>query len=344
MSDGQVQSDHRVTTSGIDEGVGVVARLRDVGVLVPCEGILRRSRSVTRIAVVDRQVQGHHAVAAVRVRECVRQIVATGGDVSMLVPVEAVAGNGRSVTRVAVVDRQVQGHHAVAAVGVREGVRQVVATGGDARMLVPVQAVAGNGRGVTNGCGINREAQCDHRVATIDGGQRKSCVTRCDEGYTVPRIRQLGLTNGIVKRNVVSLFCSYSNASVGHFITIVGYRHIVSANGNGDGLASLARAPQVVGSHIGHDGQNGGLVLTDTVFTIDVEEWRDDYGLGGEGYLVAPVAGAVRTAIGANLDRVGSLWCQSVQCVRIRGNIEEVGLVTIDADLPFGGVSVLGPR
>ena len=88
MSDGQVQGDHRVTTSGIDEGVGVVARLRDVGVLVPCEGILRRSGGVARATMVDGQVQGHHAVAAVRVRECVRQVVATGSDVSMLVPVE----------------------------------------------------------------------------------------------------------------------------------------------------------------------------------------------------------------------------------------------------------------
>ena len=92
-----MQGDHRVTSGSIDESMRIVARLRDVGVLVPCEGILRRSSGVTRIAVVDRQVQGHHAVAAVRVRECVRQIVATGGDVSMLVPVEAVAGNGGGV-------------------------------------------------------------------------------------------------------------------------------------------------------------------------------------------------------------------------------------------------------
>ena len=98
MSDGQVQGDHRVTTGSIDESMGVVARLRDVGVLVPCEGILRRSRSVTRIAMVDRQVQGHHAVAAVGVRECVRQVVATGSDISMLIPVEEVAGNSGGVT------------------------------------------------------------------------------------------------------------------------------------------------------------------------------------------------------------------------------------------------------
>jgi hypothetical protein len=88
MSDGQVQSDHRITSSGIDESMGVVARLRDVGMLVPGKRILRRSGSVARAAVVDRQVQGHHAVTTICVREGMSQVVATGGDARMLVPVE----------------------------------------------------------------------------------------------------------------------------------------------------------------------------------------------------------------------------------------------------------------
>ena len=102
-------------------------------------------------------MQGHHAVTTICVREGVRQIVATGGDVSMLVPVEAVAGNGGGVARAAVVDRQVQGHHAVAAARVRECVRQVVATGSDISMFIPVEEVAGNSGGVTNGWGIDGE-------------------------------------------------------------------------------------------------------------------------------------------------------------------------------------------
>ena len=85
-----------------------------------------------------------------------RQVVAAGSDVSMLVPVEGVAGNGGGVARVAVVDGQVQGYHAVAAARVREGMRQVVAAGGDVSMLVPVEAVAGNSSGIA-------------RAAIVDG-------------------------------------------------------------------------------------------------------------------------------------------------------------------------------
>ena len=46
-------------------------------------------------------------------------------------------------------DSQVQGHHGVAARGVHESMRQVVAAGGDTSVFVPVEAAASEGRRVT---------------------------------------------------------------------------------------------------------------------------------------------------------------------------------------------------
>ena len=52
-------------------------------------------------------MQGYNRVAAARVRERVRQVVAAGGDIGVFVPVEAVAHCGRRVSSAAIVDRQV---------------------------------------------------------------------------------------------------------------------------------------------------------------------------------------------------------------------------------------------
>ena len=72
------------------------------------------------------------------------RVVPAGGDSRVLVPVKGVAGNGRGVAGVAVVDGEVECDDGVAAGGVVEGVR-VVAAGGDSRVLLrtsssPVEA------------------------------------------------------------------------------------------------------------------------------------------------------------------------------------------------------------
>ena len=61
--------------------------------------------------MTNRQFQRHHRVATAGVGECMRQVVAAGGDVRMLVPVETVACERRRVARVAVANRQFQCHH-----------------------------------------------------------------------------------------------------------------------------------------------------------------------------------------------------------------------------------------
>ena len=137
----------------------------------------------------------------------------------------------------------------------------------------------------------------------------------------------------------------YGKASMRHFIAngvVHGYG--IVANRYGNGLTRLAGVPQVVGSQISVDMQNSGLVRADAVIARDVEVGRDNHRFGSEAYHVAPVAGAINTAISTNLDRVWCFRTESIQSVGVRGNIDEIGFVAVDADLPFGGVAVLGPR
>ena len=148
--DGQVQCHDAVAAGGIGELMSqVVAAGSEAGMLIPVEAVAGHCRGVTRGAVLDSQVQRHHAVASGCIGEGVRQAVAAGGEAGVLVPVEAVASHGGGVAGVAVVDGQVQRHGAVAAVGGGEEVRQCAAAGGEAGVLVPVEAVASHGGGVT---------------------------------------------------------------------------------------------------------------------------------------------------------------------------------------------------
>ena len=93
-----MQGNHRVATRRIGEAVGVVTTGGDTGVLVPVEAVAGHRVGVTSTAVVDDKVEGNHRVAARSIGEGVRQVVAAGGDTSVLVPVEAVAGHRIGVT------------------------------------------------------------------------------------------------------------------------------------------------------------------------------------------------------------------------------------------------------
>ena len=103
MVDRQVQGDDRIVTSGVDEGVRVVARLRDARVLVPVKGVTSHSRGVTQRGMSDGQVQGDHRVTTGSIDEGVG-VVARLRDVGVLVPCEGILRRSCSVTRVAVVD------------------------------------------------------------------------------------------------------------------------------------------------------------------------------------------------------------------------------------------------
>ena len=106
-------------------------------------------------------------------------------------------------------------------------------------------------------------------------------------------------------------------------------------------MARLASAPQIVGSHVGVDIQDGCLARADAVIAINVEVGRG--GLGSEGHLIAPCAVAVRAAVGTDFDRVGRFRSEKVQCVGVVVDEDGVGFVAVDAGLPFRGAAVLGP-
>ena len=83
----------------------------DVRVLVPVEAVARKRRGIARVAVADRQVQCHHAVATTCIGKGVRQAVRAGSNVRVLVPVEAIACKCRRIACIIETDRQVQRHH-----------------------------------------------------------------------------------------------------------------------------------------------------------------------------------------------------------------------------------------
>ena len=185
----QVQRHHTVSTARVRERVRQTVRTGgDIVMFVPIETVAGKRRRVTRVAVAHGQMQGHHAVATGCIGECVRQVVAAGGDIRMLVPVETVARERRRVTRVAVAHRQMQCHHRVATRCVRERVRQAVCAGGDIRMLVPVETVTSKCRRVARVAMTHRQVQGHHTVATGRIGERMGQAVRAggDIGMLIP--------------------------------------------------------------------------------------------------------------------------------------------------------------
>ena len=58
---------------------------------------------------------------------------------------------------------------------------------------------------------------------------------------------------------------------------------------------------------------------------------------------IAPNAVVVHVTVGANRDRVSGIRGKASEVVRIGGGADEVGRVTVEANLPFGGGAVLRP-
>ena len=227
----QMQGHHRVAARGVGESMRqVIAAGGDTGVLVPVEAAAGEGCRVTRVVVSDSQVQGYHRIAARGVGEGMRQVVAAGGDVGVLVPVEAAAGEGCRVARVVVADSQVQGHHGVAARGVGEGMRQVVAAGSDVGVFVPVEAAAGEGCRVACVGMADRQVQGHHRVTArgVGEGMRQVVAAGSDAGVFVPveaaagegcRVTRVGMADRQVQ---------------GH--------HGVAARGVGEGMCQIVAA------------------------------------------------------------------------------------------------------
>ena len=144
--------------------------------LVPRKGILGIGCGVACATVVDGQIQCHHRVTTAQARKRVRQTVRAGGDARMFIPVEAVTRSGRCIPRLALVNRQMQGYHAVAATRARKRVRQTVRAGGDARMLVPVETVTRSGGRVTRLAVVDGQVQSFDRIISRDVGEGMSVI------------------------------------------------------------------------------------------------------------------------------------------------------------------------
>ena len=60
-------------------------------------------------------------------------------------------------------------------------------------------------------------------------------------------------------------------------------------------------------------------------------------------HLIAPLTGVIGAADGTDLDRIVYPGSEPVQRIGVRGDSDRVGLVAVDADLPFGGATAFGP-
>ena len=169
----QVQRHNTVAACRIGKRMRqVIAGLCNTSVFVPIEAVACNSDGITIVGVIHRQVQGHDTVATCRIGERVFQILAGLRNASMFVPVKAVTSNSNGVSIVSVIHRQVQGHDAVAACRIGERVFQIFAGLRNASMFVPVEAVAGDGNGVTIVGVVHYQVQCYDAVAACRIGER----------------------------------------------------------------------------------------------------------------------------------------------------------------------------
>ena len=201
--------------------------------------------------VVDGQMQGYHAVAAMSVGQSIGRGGGALGVGHAVDPGEASAGHLRVGTRSAVVDGQVERVGAGTSLGV--GVVVGVDTGNGVRGAVPGVAVTGgHGLGVV-GAVVNRQVQGDHTVRTVDIVVGPHVVPGLGVGPAVPSVAFAGgggeLVGGGVVHGEVEGVDLGAAVAVG-VLVIVGARGVVGlpvAAGpgvgvvGGDGLGTVGR-------------------------------------------------------------------------------------------------------
>ena len=165
VTNGQMQCDDRVAARDVGEGMRRRnARSLSVGAVVPGETVASEGGGVTGVAVTDGQMQRDDGVATRDVGEGMRRCNARSLGVGAVVPGEAVASEGGSVTGVAVTNSQMQGHHRVAARCVGECMRGRNVRSLSVGAVVPGEAVASEGGGVTGVAVADGQMECHHGV------------------------------------------------------------------------------------------------------------------------------------------------------------------------------------
>ena len=208
--DSEVERDGAVAVPLVASGKEVrqgVAGRGEVSVVVPVEAVAHDGGGVARGAVVDGEVEGEGTVAVPLVAsgEEVRQCVVGGGEVGVVVPVEAVAHDGGGVANGAVVDGKIQGDGAVATYRVGKEVRQCVGGGGEVGVVVPVKAVAHDGGSVAIGAVVDGEVEGDGAVAALGRKQIVRRGGRGGEGGVVPGELVASDGGGVARQRCVTL-------------------------------------------------------------------------------------------------------------------------------------------
>ena len=126
-------------------------------------------------------------------------VVATGSDISVVVPGEAVASEGGGVPGVAVTDGQMQCDDRVAARDVGEGMRRRNARSLGVGAVVPGEAVASESGGVASVAVTDGQMQRDNRVTTagVGEGMRRGDGGSLIERLTIPGEAVAGESGGV---------------------------------------------------------------------------------------------------------------------------------------------------
>ena len=126
------------------------------------------------------------------------QFLSRGGDLGVLVPVEAVASHGGGVAGVAVVDGQVQRDDAVATGNVGERVGRGNVRSAGVGLTVPLEAVASHGGGVASVAVVDGQHHSGGAVATVGAISGEALLTALIVPGAIP-LDTVASNDGIIK-------------------------------------------------------------------------------------------------------------------------------------------------
>ena len=191
-----MQRHHAVATCRVGQRVGRRVGAFGVGIAIdPRVGVAFGHLVDAGVAVIDGQVQRHHAVATCHVGQRVGRRVGAFGVGVAVNPCVGVAFGHLVNTCIAVIDGQVQRHHTVAACRVGQCMSRCVSAFGVGVAVDPCVAVAfGHLIDAVGSC-IHRQSHGHHRVAAVGGGQDGILRAGRVEHHIIPSVGQFSLTD-----------------------------------------------------------------------------------------------------------------------------------------------------
>ena len=128
---------------------------------------------------------------------------------------------------------------------------------------------------------------------------------RSVEGHAVPDVGQRTRTDRLLFGHSVGRFLDYGHR-VGRELVAGGGGHgnSVGTSTHGNALRGRSRVPQVGSLHIGGGGQRGGIALTDSCFTFNMDVRRNDTGVRYKAQLDLVLETPSTTGIFARISRI----------------------------------------